>query len=317
MADITPIGATLPHILVVDDNQLLRSILEDSLTLAGYPVTTAESGEDALSLYRTNLYPIVITDWVMPGMSGPELCKEIRNEKSSLSYTYIIILTSQESKNDIIVGLESGADEYLIKPIHKPELHARLKTARRILELEAIRERHMEEVRGLSFVDPVSGVFSRRYLEDRLPKEIVRAYRYQRPLSVMIAGISDFEQIRVKHGHYACDLVLKAVAECFVEGIRKDVDWVARYGEGEFLIALPETGAQDAMIVARRLRLRIGSMLIPIHGQEHKLTAVFGVSGFNAEKDKQGMAMDILLESADKYLRMATVQEPIKVVQLG
>ena len=317
MADITQSSATLPHILVVDDNQLLRSILEDSLTLAGYPVTTAENGEDALSLYRTNLYPIVITDWVMPGMSGPELCKEIRNEKSSLSYTYIIILTSQESKNDIIVGLESGADEYLIKPIHKPELHARLKTARRILELEAIRERHMEEIKGLSFVDPVSGVFSRRYLEDRFPKEIVRAYRYQRPLSVMIAGISDFEQIRAKHGHYAGDLVLKAVAECFVEGIRKDVDWVARYGEGEFLIALPETGAQDAMIVARRLRLRIGSMSIPIHGQELKLTALFGISGFNAQKDKQGMAMDILLESADKYLRMATVQEPIKVVQLG
>jgi diguanylate cyclase (GGDEF)-like protein len=317
MADITQSGATLPHILVVDDNQLMRSILEDSLKLAGYPVTTAECGEDALSLYRTNLYPIVITDWVMPGMSGPELCKEIRSEKSSLSYTYIIILTSQESKNDIIVGLESGADEYLIKPIHKPELHARLKTARRILELEAIRERHMEEIRGLSFVDPVSGVFSRRYLEDRLPKEIVRAYRYQRPLSVMIAGLCDFELVRAKHGHYACDLILKAVAECFVEGIRKDVDWVARYGEGEFLIALPETGAQEAMIVARRLRLRIGSMLIPIHGQELKLTAIFGISGFYAQKDKQGMAMDILLENADKYLRKATVQEPIKVVQLG
>ncbi len=317
MTDITQSVAKLPHILVVDDNQLLRSILEDSLKLAGYPVTTAENGEDALDLYRTNLYPIVITDWVMPGMSGPELCKEIRSAKSSLSYTYIIILTSQESKNDIIVGLESGADEYLIKPIHKPELHARLKTARRILELEAIRERHMEEIKGLSFVDPVSGVFSRRYMEDRLPKEIVRAYRYQRPLSVMIAGLCDFEQIRSKHGHYACDLVLKAVAECFVEGIRKDVDWVARYGEGEFLIALPETGSQEAMIVARRLRLRIGSMSIPIHGQELKLTAIFGISGFYAQKDKQGMAMDILLESADKYLRKATAQEPIKVVQLG
>jgi len=317
MTDITQSGATLPHILVVDDNQLLRSILEDSLKLAGYPVTTAENGEEALRLYRTNLYPIVITDWVMPVMSGPELCKEIRNEKSSLSYTYIIILTSQESKNDIIVGLESGADEYLIKPIHRPELHARLKTARRILELEAIRERHMEEIKGLSFVDPVSGVFSRRYLEDRLPKEIVRAYRYQRPLSVIIASICDFEQVRAKHGHYACDLVLKAVAECFVEGIRKDVDWVARYGEGEFLIALPETGAQDAMLVARRLRLRINSMSIPIHRQELKLTAIFGISGFHAQKEKQGMAMDILLENADKYLRMATVQEPIKVVQLG
>jgi len=307
----------LPHVLVVDDNRLLRSILEDTLRFAGYPVTTAENGLEAIRLYRTSYYPIVITDWIMPEMSGLDLCKAIRSDASTSGYTYIIILTSQESKNDIIAGLEAGADEYLVKPVHKPELQARIKTARRILELEAIRERHIEEIKNLSLVDPVSGVFSRRFLEDRLPKEIVRAYRYHRPFSLMITSICDFDQMKVAHGHYFCDQVLKESAGCFVEALRKDVDWVSRYGESEFLIALPETGVQEAMLVAKRLRLRIASMSIPVHGHEVKLTASFGISGFNAQPDKQGMTMDILLESCDRFLRTATVSEPIKGVQLG
>lgn len=317
MSEIIQSEATLPPVLVVDDNRLLRSILEDALKLAGYPVTTAENGMEAIKLYRTGYFPIVITDWVMPEMNGLELCEAIRSEASPSGYTYIIILTSQESKNDIIAGLEAGADEYLVKPVHKPELQARLKSARRILELEAIRERHVEEIKNLSLVDPVSGVFSRRFLDDRIPKEIVRAYRYQRPFSVALAGICNFDRIKTEHGHYAGDQILKEVANLFVEALRKDVDWVARYGESEFLIALPETGVQEAMLVARRLRLRIASMTIPIHGVDVKLTANFGISGFNAQQDKQGMTMDILLEKGDKFLRAASAEDPIKGVQLG
>ena len=317
MTEIALNEAALPPVLVVDDNRLLRSILEDALKLAGYPVTTAENGKEAIKLYRTGYFPIVITDWIMPEMSGLELCEAIRSDASSSGYTYIIILTSQESKNDIIAGLEAGADEYLVKPVHKPELQARLKSARRILELEAIRERYTEEIKNLSLADPVSGVFSRRYLDDRIPKEIARAYRYQRPFSVALAGICNFDRIKAEHGHYAGDQVLKEVADRIVEALRKDVDWVSRYGECEFLIALPETGVQEAMIVAKRLRLRIAAMIIMVHGIEVKLTANFGISGFNAQQDKQGMTMDILLEKSDKFLRAATSEDPIKGVQLG
>lgn len=306
-----------PSVLVVDDNRLQRRILEDYLKLAGYPVTVAENGKEAMRFFRSGNFQIVITDWVMPEMSGLELCKEIRSESSTTAYTYIIIITSQESKNDIIAGLEAGADEYLVKPVHTPELQARLKSARRILELEAIRERYVEEIRNLSLVDPVSGAFSRRYLDDRLPKEIIRAYRYGRPLSLMIAAITDFGGLITAHGHFAGDQILKEVADRFVEALRKDVDWVARYGESEYLIALPETGVQEAMIVAKRLRLRISSKAISVLGAEIKLAAVFGISGFNAQQDKQGMTMDILLEKCDKFLRAATLQEPIKGVQLG
>jgi diguanylate cyclase (GGDEF)-like protein len=316
MTDSTQRDTAFPAVLVVDDSRLLRGILEDTLKAAGYPVTTAENGKEALALYRTSYFPIVITDWIMPEMSGLELCKAIRDDPSSYAYTYIIILTSQESKNDIIAGLEAGADEYLVKPVHKPELQARLKTARRILELEAMRQQYVEEIKNMSLVDSVSGVFSRRFMEDRLPKEIVRAYRYQRPFSLIIASISDFNQIKTEHGHYTGDHIVREVANCFVEALRKDVDWVSKYDESEFLIALPETGVQEAMIVARRLRLRIVSMTIPVHGRDVKLKAHFGVSGFNALQDKQGMSMELLLEKGDAFMRAATDEEPIKGVRL-
>ena len=317
MPEIPQNRDVLPPILVVDDSILLRNMLADTLKLAGYEVTTAENGKEALALYRTSYYPIVITDWVMPEMSGLELCKAIRDDRSTSGYTYVIMLTSQDSKNDIISGLEAGADEYLIKTVHKAELHARLKSARRILELEAAREQYVAEIRSMSLVDPVTGVYNRSFMEDRIPKEIKRAYRYQRPLSLNLVAISQFERIRAEHGHYGADVILKGLAVCIAEALRKDIDWMARYGEGEFVIALPETSVQEAMIVTKRLRLRVASLCIPVHGQEVKVNACFGISGFHASQDKQGMTMETLLETADRFLRETTAEAPIKGVQLG
>ena len=317
MSDNTDAAETLPPILVVDDSILLRNMLADTLRLAGYEVTTAENGKEALAHYRTSYFPIVITDWVMPEMTGLELCKAIRQDRSTSGYTYVIMLTSQDSKNDIISGLEAGADEYLIKPVHKAELQARLKSARRILELEAARERYVAEIRSMSLVDPLTGVYNRSFMEDRVPKEIKRAYRYQRPLSLNVVGISQFDRIRAEHGHYGADVVLKEVAACITEALRKDIDWMARCGESEFIIALPETSVQDAMIVTKRLRLRIASLGIPVHGRDVKVNACFGIAGFHASQDKQGMTMDTLLETADRFLRETTADAPIKGVQLG
>jgi two-component system cell cycle response regulator len=317
MPEIAQTEESLPPVLVVDDSMLLRSMLEDELKRAGYVVTTAENGREALKLYRSSYYPIVITDWVMPEMTGLELCEAIRKEGSTSGYTYVILLTSQDSKNDIISGLEAGADEYLIKPVHKVELQARLKSARRILELEAARERYVAEIRNMSLVDPVTGVYNRNFMADRIPKEIKRAYRYQRALSLNLVSIGQIDEIRSEHGHYIADVILKEVAGCITEALRKDIDWMARYGESEFIIALPETNVQDAMIMTKRLRIRIASLQIPVHQQEVKVTARFGIAGFNASQDKEGMTMETLLENADRLLREATSEAPIKGVQLG
>jgi len=305
-------------VLVVDDNLLLRTMLESNLKAAGYQVVTAENGRQALEIFRTGYYPIVMTDWVMPEMDGLELCRAIRSDDSG-RYTYVVLLTSQNSKNDIITGLEAGADEYLIKPAHQAELVTRLKTARRILDLEGSLKKALDEVKSLSLVDPLTGIFNRRYMDERLPVEIMRAYRYERSLSLILVSINQFREVTGTHGYFVGDLVLKACADCIAESIRQEVDWLARYGEEEFMVVLPETDAAGAVILAKRLRIRIGSTLTRHKGAEIKVTASFGVAGFTASKEKTGLTAPLLLEQAHTCLHQALTEggEAIKGVQLG
>lgn len=318
MSDQVPAVPNTFPILIVDDDRLQRCVLEASLKAAGYEVVSAENGREALEIFRKGYYPIVMTDWVMPEMSGLELCREIRNDDSG-RYTYIIILTSLNSKNDIIAGLEAGADEYLVKPPHQAEITSRLKTARRILDLETSQQRYIETIKNISLVDPVTGVFSRRYLDERIHQEIKRAYRYERSLSVILVGINLFEQIVVTHGHFSGDLVSKNCADSLVEALRKDVDWVARYGQDSFACIMPETDSAGAMIVAKRLRIRIASLVMTMYDKELKITASFGVAGFTASQQKLGFSADILLDKADHNLCLAREEggNTIKGVQMG
>lgn len=305
-------------ILIVDDNRLQRSVLEANLKAAGYDVVAAENGKEALQLLKKRHYPIVMTDWIMPEMSGLDLCRAIRREITE-GYTYLIILTSLDSKNDIIAGLEAGADEYLVKPVHQAELTARLKTARRILELENARDRYIEEIKSLSLIDPPTGVFNRYYMDEHIAQEIKRAYRYERSLSLILAGVNRFGEVVAQNGHYAGDVILKKIAECLNESIRKDVDWIARYGEDTFMVVLPETDTAGAMIVAKRLRLRIAAMSVMMHDREIRITPSFGVAGFTASQRKPGFTTDIFLEKVDKCLCQAREDsgETIKGVQIG
>jgi diguanylate cyclase (GGDEF)-like protein len=305
-------------ILVVDDNLLQRTVLAASLKAAGFEVVVAENGKEGLDIFRRGYYPIVMTDWVMPEMSGLELCRAIRSDDSG-RYTYIILLTSQDSKNDIIAGLEAGADEYLIKPAHQAELVSRLKTAKRILELESSQQRYIEEIKSLSLIDPVTGAFNHRYMDDHICQEIKRAYRYERSLSLILVSINRFRDVIVEHGHYSGDVVLKKCADCLSESIRKDVDWLARYGEESFMVVLAETNMAEGMIVAKRLRLRIASLVIKMFDKEVRISASFGVAGFTASQQKLGMTADVLIDNADRCLTNARDEfgETIRGVQIG
>ena len=305
-------------ILVVDDNLLQRTVLEASLKAAGYEVSVAENGKEGLDIFRRGYYPIVMTDWVMPEMTGLELCRAIRSDDSG-RYTYIILLTSQDSKNDIIAGLEAGADEYLIKPAHQAELVSRLKTARRILELESSQQRYIEEIKSLSLIDPVTGVFNRRYMVEHISQEIKRAYRYERSLSLVLVSINRFRDVIGDYGHYSGDVVLKQCADCLAESVRKEVDWVARCDEESFMVVLAETDMAGGMIVAKRLRLRIASLVIKLYDKEVRVSASFGVAGFTATQQKLGLTTDVLLDNASRCLDKAREEggETIRGVQIG
>jgi two-component system, cell cycle response regulator len=312
--------ATQHSVLVADDNALIRNIVTDMLKAMGFSVCEAENGQQALQLYRSNRFHIVITDWVMPEMSGLELCQAIRADSRTQvhnGYTYIIMLTSQDSKNDTIAALDAGADEYLIKPVHKPELQARIRTAMRIIALEAIREAHFARVQQASLMDVLTEVHNRKFMEERLPLEIKRANRYQRPLSVMLMGFGEIEQFRVNNGIFATERLLQATAALLRDSIRQEVDWVARWNEFQFLVLLPETDVADACTVAKRIKLRMNQLVIEVNNEALKATASYGIVGFVGNQGKKDVSLASLLEYAQQALEKAAGGTQIGGIKLG
>ena len=312
--------ARIHSVLVADDNALIRHIVTDMLKIMGFEVCEAEDGEQALQLYMSNRFHIVITDWVMPKMTGLELCQAIRTEngkRAHAGYTYIIMLTSREGKNDTIVALDAGADEYLVKPVHKPELQARIRTAMRIIELEAIREVHFEQLQKASLMDVLTGVHNRKFMEERLPLEIRRANRYQRPLSVMLIGFNQIDQFRKDKGIFATEKLLQATAGLLRDSIRQEVDWVARWNEYQFLVLLPETDVGDACTVAKRIKLRMNQMVIEANSESFKVIALYGIVGFVGNQSKGDISLNKLLEFAQQALDKVDAVTQIGGIKLG
>ncbi len=291
-------------VLIVEDDRFLRGVLEDMLAEAGYPVEAVSNGAEALRLMAQGAYRILITDWVMPGMDGLELCRLLRRKPSD-RYTYILMLTAHGEKEDLIAGLEAGADEYLVKPVNPVELNLRLKIAQRILNLERSLRQSIEEIKQLSLKDPLTGLYNRRFLVERLPQEIKRSYRYSRPLSLVMVDIDHFKAINDTYGHPAGDAVLKVCAGCLMETVRDDLDWVVRYGGEEFVLVLPETDLDGALAAAERLRQRAAEERIGAEGQQIRITASFGVASLPPQPKKEWLRMESLLECADRCLYRA------------
>ncbi|GFO67363.1 diguanylate cyclase response regulator [Geomonas limicola] len=307
-------------VLVADDNVLIRNIVTDMLRGMGFEVHEAEDGQQAFDLYRCNHFHIVVTDWVMPNMTGLELCKAIRGDSSSRAhagYTYILMLTSQDSKNDTIAALDAGADEYLIKPVHKPELQARIRTAMRIIQLEAIRQSHFEQVQKASLVDVLTGVHNRKFMEERLPLEVKRTNRYQRPLSIMLIAFRDIDRFRKESGIFVTEKMLQAVAAMLRESIREEVDWVARWNEYQFLVLLPETDVNSAATVAKRLKIRMNQLTVEVNEASYKTTALYGIVGFTGDQGKKELTVDRLIEFAQQALEKADPETLIGGLKLG
>jgi diguanylate cyclase (GGDEF)-like protein len=289
-------------VLVVDDDAVSRKLFEKHLKKAGLEVGIAGNGSEALDLFDKKFYPIVLTDWMMPEIDGPNLCRLIREKKTD-GYVFIILITSRDSKTDIVSGLESGADDYLTKPIHPAELVARIKTGIRVLKLEQSLKNANEEIRLLSISDPLTGCFNRSYLDERFSQELRRATRYSHSLSIVLADIDHFKRINDTYGHQAGDEVLKVFAERITRQIRKKVDWVVRYGGEEFLIVLPETCCEGARSMAERLRSAVASKNIQISGDQVNITASFGgTSKKFSPRSSPDINMDKLIRIADEQL---------------
>jgi two-component system cell cycle response regulator len=271
------------------------------LKKAGYEVDAVANGSAALDRMTRRYYPILITDWEMPEMDGIALCKAVRGLQLD-GYVYVLLLTARDSKEHIIAGLEAGADDYLIKPVHEPELIARLIAGRRILALEHSLRAANERNRILSITDALTGAFNRRYLMEQLPREVDRCRRYAYPLSVLMCDIDHFKQLNDARGHAAGDDVLQQFAARMQKSIRSTSDWIARYGGEEFLIVLPDTGHDGAMVVAEKMRVIMTDTPFVTRAGDVQITASFGVAATSEHGPDLTLKVETLIRTADECL---------------
>lgn len=243
-------------ILIADDEALSRRLLEKTLERSDYQVTSASNGRQAVELLTHADGPrLALLDWMMPELDGPGVCREIRMRREQ-SYVYMILLTSRESKEDIVAGLESGADDYLVKPFNAEELKARLRTGERVLNLEDRLVEAREEMRFKATHDSLTSLFNRAIIMDLLGRELARSQREQGCTAILLGDLDHFKSVNDTHGHLVGDQVLREVARR-LEGSVRAYDFVGRYGGEEFLIVLNNCRRDAAFVRAEEIRKAI------------------------------------------------------------
>lgn len=253
-------------ILIVEDEPIFRRMVRKNLLEVGHDVMEAEDGQAAWELFQREPFQFVITDWMMPKMNGPELVQNIRTSGQK-NYTYIIMLTAMDDQNNVIFGLESGADEYLTKPFNSRELKARVASGARILKLEEQLIQAREQMEALAMHDGLTGLLNRRAIEEYAEAEFNLTDRKERAMSIILLDIDHFKNVNDRFGHKTGDYALQQAAKILKEELRK-YDRVGRWGGEEFMLILPDTQLQDAATVAERIRLKTAETQISLENGE-------------------------------------------------
>lgn len=295
-------------VLLAEDDPVARLLAEKTLRSLGHECTTVNDGAEAWDAFSSDRPEVVLSDWIMPGLTGLELCHKIRTRPSN-SYTYFIIVTSHGGLDEILEGMTAGADDYLVKPLSSDDLRARLVPAARVTSLHAQLDRQRTELEGLNreltaigLRDPLTGLGNRRALTEDLGQLEARAVRYGHRYCLALLDVDHFKSYNDTYGHQAGDQALQAVAEQLM-GQARTGDAVYRYGGEEFLCIFPEQSTSKATVAAERMRGGLEALTIPHTGSSRGvLTLSAGLALMDAGDTR---SVDEVLKEADEALYRA------------
>ena len=290
-------------VLIAEDDPIFRRILQSWLQRWDYRVIAVDNGLEAWdALQKEGAPQMAILDWMMPGMDGIELCRRIRSRRQS-PYRYVLLLTAKDDKQDVVAGLEAGADDYLTKPFDVDELRARVRAGKRILDLQAALINAKDDLQFAAVHDPLTGLWNRGAILDLLKKEVSRRRRTKDALGVVMADIDHFKKINDTYGHQTGDAVLQEVTRRLAGNVRP-YDSVGRYGGEEFLIVFPGCNAPDLAIAAERLRQSIADQTIETSAGQIPVTLSLGVVSME-QGEKEPLDCETCVRYADEALYAA------------
>ena len=287
------------RVLIADDDVIMRQLLAATVQKLAHDVTTASDGIDALKkLLAADAPRFAILDWVMPGLDGLEVCRELRKRVGP--YVYVILLTARAERKDMVTALDADVDDFLAKPFDTAELRVRLRSGARILDLQEGLLRSQEELRRLATHDHLTGTLNRRAIVDQLDVELKRASRNGTSVALILADLDHFKQINDEYGHSAGDAVL-AEAAVRLRSVLRGHDVIGRYGGEEFLIVLPDCEPADAAAVAARACQAVSASPTESGGVPVRVTASAGVTTTRSG----ATTLRTLIDAADEALYRA------------
>lgn len=298
-------------ILIVDDDPLSLKLMERTLRNYGYEPITAKNGREAAEVLSSPGGPrLALIDWTMPELDGPGVCREVRSRQEN-PYVYMLLLTSRKSSEDVVSGLEAGADDYLTKPCHPAELKARLHTGRRVLQLEDKLVEAREEMRYKATHDPLTSLWNRGGILAVLQNQRGRTSWDRKPVSLLLCDIDHFKQINDRYGHPVGDDVLQQVSS-LLQNLAQPKGAVGRFGSKEFLIVLGACDAMDLRERAERIRTEINCSPFPT--QKGPVHVSLSIGAITIESGGDSTGIDLYLKEADAALYRAKAAGRNRVV---